>query len=285
MIEAVHHFEGIVNQVLGDGIMALFGAPIAHEDHAVRASYAALRMRAMPCAATPSTRDLMPRCRSASDSTPGEVVVRSVGNDLHMDYSAVGQTTHLAARMEQAATPGTILATVHTLRLIEGYVSARPLGPIPVKGLMATVEAYELEDRSPVRSRFQVSVTRGLTRFVGREAEMGQLRSLAARVGQGDGQLVALVGEPGIGKSRLARELAGSEDLRGWMVLASGTGGVRGEHAVPARRWFGQGLPRPRRPRQPRASPQERQGPPGGFRYGLAGRAGAPAGAPGRARG
>ncbi len=221
MMEAVHHFEGTVNQVLGDGIMALFGAPIAHEDHAVRASYAALQMRdGLRRYAQSRKADVPLQIRIGLNS--GEVVVRSIGNDLHMDYSAVGQTTHLAARMEQTASPGTILATAQTMRLTEGYVNARPLGPISVKGLAVTVEAYELEDRRPVRSRFQVSATRGLTRFVGRAAEMRQLRSLAARVGQGDGQLVALVGEPGVGKSRLARELAGTDDLRRWTVLTSG---------------------------------------------------------------
>jgi class 3 adenylate cyclase/tetratricopeptide (TPR) repeat protein len=221
MMEAVHHFEGTVNQVLGDGIMALFGAPIAHEDHAVRASYAALRMRDGVRRYSQSTAaDVPVQIRIGINS--GEVVVRSIGNDLHMEYSAVGQTTHLAARMEQTASPGTILATAHTLRLIEGYVSARPLGPIPVKGLAFMVEAGELEEPLAVRSRFQVSITRGLTRFVGRAAEMGQLRSLAARAGRGHGQLVALVGEAGVGKSRLARELAESDALRGWTVLASG---------------------------------------------------------------
>jgi class 3 adenylate cyclase/tetratricopeptide (TPR) repeat protein len=221
MMEAVHHFEGTVNQVLGDGIMALFGAPIAHEDHAVRASYAALRIR----------DGLLRHARRAGTDAPvqarvglnsGEVVVRSIGNDLHMDYSAVGQTTHLAARMEQTANPGAILVSADTFRLIEGYVSARPLGPIPVKGLAVMVEAYELEDRRPVSSRFQVSLNRGLTRFVGRDAEMRQIRSLASRVSRGHGQIVALVGEPGVGKSRLARELAGSDDVRGWTVLTGG---------------------------------------------------------------
>ena len=221
MMEAVHHFEGTVNQVLGDGIMALFGAPIAHEDHAVRASYAALRMRdGLRRYAQSTAADVPVQIRIGLNS--GEVVVGSIGNDLHMEYSAVGQTTHLAARMEQTASPGAILATVHTLRLIEGYVSTRLLGPIPVKGLAFAIEAGELEESRPVRSRFQVSIRRGLSRFVGREAEMRHLRSLAARVGCGQGQLVALVGEPGVGKSRLARELAESEDLRRWTILTSG---------------------------------------------------------------
>lgn len=223
MMEAVHRFGGTVNQVLGDGIMALFGAPLAHEDHAVRACYAALRMREMfrRYAATTLAEGGVPvQIRIGLNS--GEVVVRSIASDLRMDYSAVGQTTHLAARMEQAAAPGTILATAHTLRLVEGYIRATPLGPIAVKGLVAPAEIYEIEDRSPIRSRFQVSAARGLTRFVGREAEMQQLERLADRANRGSGQFVALVGEPGVGKSRLVQELTRSPHLEGWTVLASG---------------------------------------------------------------
>jgi class 3 adenylate cyclase len=123
MMDAVHRFEGTVNQVLGDGIMALFGAPIAHEDHALRACYAALAMQAAMRAMTEEmrrTRGLELRTRVGLNS--GEVVVRAIGNDLHMDYSAVGETTHLAARMEQLATPGSSRLTASTLRLVEGLV-------------------------------------------------------------------------------------------------------------------------------------------------------------------
>jgi class 3 adenylate cyclase len=145
MMQAVHRFEGTVNQVLGDGIMALFGAPIAHEDHALRACYAAL---AMQDAMRPYT-DEVRRCRGVElhlrvGLNSGEVVVRAIGNDLHMDYSAVGETTHLAARMEQMAMPGTIRLTAATLRLVEGLVRVNALGPVPVKGLMEPVEVFEL---------------------------------------------------------------------------------------------------------------------------------------------
>src|SRR5207247_2297122 len=132
MMDAVHRFEGTVNQVLGDGIMALFGAPIAHEDHALRACYAALAMQAAMRAYTEEVRrvqGLEMRIRVGLNS--GEVVVRAIGNDLHMDYSAVGETTHLAARMEQLATPGTIRLTVATLRLVEDLVQVQALGPVP----------------------------------------------------------------------------------------------------------------------------------------------------------
>src|SRR5712664_4210544 len=145
MMEAVHRYEGTVNQVLGDGIMALFGAPIAHEDHAARACYAALAMQdAMRRSADEvrRTHGLTVQLRVGLNS--GEVVVRAIGNDLHMDYSAIGQTTHLAARMEQLATPGSIRLTAETLRLAEGLVQVMALGPVPVKGLAEPVEVFEL---------------------------------------------------------------------------------------------------------------------------------------------
>src|ERR671935_2954309 len=141
MMDAVHRYEGTVNQVLGDGIMALFGAPIAHEDHALRACYAALAMQAAMRAYTDDirrSRGLELRIRVGLNS--GEVVVRAIGNDLHMDYSAVGETTHLAARMEQLASPGSILVTPEVLGLAEGYVQVNPLGPVKIKGLPQPVE-------------------------------------------------------------------------------------------------------------------------------------------------
>jgi class 3 adenylate cyclase len=145
MMAAVHHYEGTVNQVMGDGIMALFGAPLAHEDHAVRACYAALHMQeaiGRYAEALRRQQGLDVQIRLGLNS--GEVVVRSIGSDLHMDYTAVGQTTHLTARMEQLARPGTTLLTADTLRLVEGYVEVTPLGPVPVKGLPEPVEVYEL---------------------------------------------------------------------------------------------------------------------------------------------
>ena len=177
MMEAVHRYEGTVNQVMGDGIMALFGAPIAHEDHAVRACYAALAMQTSVkqyAAEVQRTRGVPIHIRVGLNS--GEVVVRSIGNDLHMDYTAVGQTTHLAARMEQMAMPGSILITADVLRLAEGYVQVTPLGPVPIKGLQEPAEVYEVTGAGPVRSRLQAAAARGLTRFVGRDTELDQLR-------------------------------------------------------------------------------------------------------------
>src|SRR5437879_5517308 len=177
MMEAVHRYEGTVNQVLGDGIMALFGAPIAHEDHAVRACYAALAMQAAVGRYAEEVRraqGLAVQMRVGLNA--GEVVVRTIGNDLHMDYSAIGQTTHLAARMEQLARPGTTLLTRETLRLVEGLVQVNALGPVPIRGLAEPVEVFELVGASALRGRFQAGVVRGLTRFVGRDRELVALR-------------------------------------------------------------------------------------------------------------
>ena len=142
-------YEGTVNQVMGDGIMALFGAPLAHEDHAVRACYAALGMQAAAQQyATEVQRTHGVPLQMRVGLNAGEVVVRAIGNDLHMDYSAIGQTTHLAARMEQMAMPGSILITPAVLGLAEGYVQVRSLGPVPVRGLDAPVEVFELAGRA-----------------------------------------------------------------------------------------------------------------------------------------
>jgi class 3 adenylate cyclase len=204
MIEAVHRFEGTVNQVMGDGIMALFGAPLAHEDHAVRACYAALRMQdAIKRYADDVRYEKGVTVRIRVGLNSGDVVVRAIGSDLRMDYTAVGQTTHLAARMEQLADPGSILLTPRTLQLAEGYVEVKPLGLVPVKGLAEPVDVYELSGANPIRSRFEAVTARGLTRFVGREDEMNQLRQAFDDAGAGHGQVVAVVGEPGVGKSRL----------------------------------------------------------------------------------
>jgi class 3 adenylate cyclase len=176
MMDAVHRYEGTVNQVMGDGIMALFGAPVAHEDHAVRACYAALRMQEAIRRYTENVRrahGVEVQIRVGLNS--GEVVVRSVGSDLRMDYTAVGQTTHLAARMEQLATPGTIRLTADTLGLAEGFVQVTPLGPVPIKGLGEPVEVFELVGAGAARTRLEAAVRRGLTRFVGRSAELDQL--------------------------------------------------------------------------------------------------------------
>ena len=222
MMDAVHRFEGTVNQVLGDGIMALFGAPLAHEDHALRACYAALTMQMAMHEYTEAVRrahGIELRIRVGLNA--GEVVVRAIGNDLHMDYSAVGQTTHLAARMEQLAMPGTIRLTAATLRLVEGLVRVQALGPIPIKGLTEPVEVFELIGASALRRRLQAAAARGLTRFVGREAELAALRQALDQAGAGHGQVVAVMGEAGVGKSRLVYESVHAHDTQRWRVLES----------------------------------------------------------------
>jgi class 3 adenylate cyclase/tetratricopeptide (TPR) repeat protein len=222
MMEAVHHYEGTVNQVMGDGIMALFGAPIAHEDHAVRACYAALRMQESVGKYAEEMRPshaAVVKIRVGLNS--GDVLVRAIGSDLHMDYTAVGQTSHLAARMEQLADPGAIAITPETLALTEGYIEVKLLGPVPVKGLPDPVEVYEVMGAGPARTRLQASARRGLTRFVGRDAELEQLRRAQQLAGDGHGQVAAIVGEAGVGKSRLLYEFTHSHRLQGWLVLES----------------------------------------------------------------
>jgi len=222
MMEAVHRYEGTVNQVMGDGIMALFGAPLAHEDHAVRACYAALRMQeSVKKYADEVRRSHAAVVKIRVGLNSGEVVVRAIGSDLHMDYTAVGQTTHLAARMEQLADPGAIVITPDTLGLAEGYVEVTSLGLVPVKGLADAMETYEVTGAGSARTRLQVSARRGLTRFVGRDAELEQLRRVQQLAGNGHGQVAAIVGEAGVGKSRLLYEFTHSHRLQGWLVLES----------------------------------------------------------------
>jgi len=223
MMAAVHRYEGTVNQVMGDGIMALFGAPLAHEDHATRGCYAALQMQeSIKSYAEEVRHSLGVAVRIRVGLNSGEVIVRTIRSDLRMDYTAVGQTTHLASRMEQLADPGRILLTTGTLALAEGFVETRPLGPTPVKGLAGPVEVYELVGAGPARSRLRAAAARGLTRFVGRAAEMGHLVGAMRRAADRHGQLVAVLGEAGVGKSRLCHEFTHSADARQWVVLETG---------------------------------------------------------------
>jgi class 3 adenylate cyclase/tetratricopeptide (TPR) repeat protein len=222
MMEAVHRYEGTVNHVLGDGIVALFGAPLAHEDHAVRACYAALRMQdtiQRYAHGVLHSEGIPIRIRVGLDS--GEVVVRTIGSDLRMDYTVLGQTVNVAARMEQMALPGSILISSNTLALAEGYIQVKPLGPIKVKGLDDPLEVYEMTEASTVRSRLHAAAARGLTRFVGRVNELDLLRRALERARNGHGQVVAVVGEAGVGKSRLYWEFTHSHRAAGWLVVES----------------------------------------------------------------
>ena len=188
----------------------------------MRACYAALRMQeSVKKYADEVRRSHAAVVKIRVGLNSGEVVVRAIGSDLHMDYTAVGQTTHLAARMEQIADPGAIVIAPDTLGLVEGYVEVKSLGPVPVKGLAATVEAYEVTGAGPARTRLQAAVRRGLTRFVGRDAELEQLRRAQQLAGTGHGQVAAIIGEAGVGKSRLVYEFTHSHRLQDWLVLES----------------------------------------------------------------
>jgi predicted ATPase/class 3 adenylate cyclase len=222
MMEGVHRYEGTVNHVLGDGIVALFGAPLAHEDHAIRACYAALRMQETVKGYAEDVRHsegILIQIRVGLSS--GEVVVRSIGNDLRMDYTVVGQTTNVAARMEQMAAPGSILISADTLALADGYVQVKPLGPFKVKGLEDPLEVYEVVGATTVRSRLQAAAARGLTRFVGRDGELEQLTQALEQARAGHGRVLAVVGEPGVGKSRLYWEFTHSRCTQGWLIVES----------------------------------------------------------------
>jgi class 3 adenylate cyclase/tetratricopeptide (TPR) repeat protein len=224
MMDAVHRFEGTVSRTLGDGIMALFGAPIAHEDHAVRACYAALALQdGMRRYAEEVRREHGIGMEARVGLNSGEVVVRLISDDLHMDYTAMGQTVHLASRLEQLASGGATVLSPETVRLVEGYVRLRSLGPVSIKGLAESVEAFELLGTGAFRTRLQAAATRGLTRLVGRQAELDGLHRALEHARHGHGQIVALVGEPGVGKSRLVWELTHSHRTQDWTVLEAGS--------------------------------------------------------------
>jgi class 3 adenylate cyclase/tetratricopeptide (TPR) repeat protein len=220
MMDAVHRYEGTVNQVLGDGIMALFGAPLAHEDHAVRACYAALAMQ-----------EEMRRHREKMGQSDelglqigiglnsGEVVVRSISNDLNVDYSALGHTTHMAARMQELAAGGTTLITASTLRQVEGFVQLRSIGAVQVKGVSRPVEAFEVVAATAARTRVQAAAVRGLTPLVGRRIEIEVFSKVMEEAGSGKGRILSMVGEPGLGKSRLVHEFTRHQLRPGWLVL------------------------------------------------------------------
>ena len=223
MIEAVHRYEGTVNQVMGDGIMALFGAPLAHEDHAVRACSAALWMQESVkrhAEAVSSTVGVTLQIRVGLNS--GEVVVRSIRNDLHMDYSAIGQTTHLAARMEQIAAPGTILATARTAKLVEGQIHTTALEPTAVKGVKHLVHVFAVEGYAH-RHWWHSPIARGRTPFLGRERELDDLYRALTEVGDGRGQVAGVAGEAGIGKSRFCYEFLRSAEELGCRIVAGHT--------------------------------------------------------------
>jgi len=202
----VHRFEGTINQYTGDGVMALFGAPVAHEDSPRRAVHAALGMqRALRAYGEElqAQRGLALQIRIGLNT--GLVVVGKIGDDLRMDYTAVGDTTNLAARMQQMARPGSVLVSEATHRAVGGFFEALDLGEMPVKG-HTPVRAFEVLRPRGRRMRFDVAVERGLTPLVGRERELGLLLDRFSEAKAGRGQMVFITGEAGIGKSRLVLE-------------------------------------------------------------------------------
>ncbi len=205
--DGVHRFEGTVNQYTGDGIMALFGAPIAHEDHAQRACYAALHLRDRLRQYADELR-LDPGVNFAFriGLNSGEVVVGKIGDDLRMDYTAQGHTVGLAQRMEQLAPADGIAVSQYTYKPVAGFFNARALGPTPVKGVATPIEVFILQDVGQHRIRLDISRARGLSRFVGRSEETDVLETALARSREGAGRVAAVVGEPGVGKSRLCAE-------------------------------------------------------------------------------
>ncbi len=208
MMDAVHRYEGYVAQALGDGIFALFGAPIAHEDHPQRALYAALRMQEEMRRYSDELRRTgrAPLPMRVGVNT-GEVVLRSIRkDDLHADYVPIGHSTNLAARMEQLAAPGSILVTAYIHKLTDGYFTFKDLGPTQIKGVEEPLNIYEVLGVGPLRTRLQVAARRGLTRFVGRQREMESLQQALTQAKAGHGQIVGTMGEPGLGKSRLFYE-------------------------------------------------------------------------------
>jgi class 3 adenylate cyclase len=207
LTDGVHRFEGTVNQYTGDGIMALFGAPIAHEDHAQRACYAALRLNTelgRYADELRRTKGLNFSVRMGLNS--GEVIVGKIGDDLRMDYTAQGHTVGLAARVEEIAAADRTYLTQHTAKLVEGYCRLGDLGEFNVKGVKDPLQVYELQGVGALRTRLEVSASRGLVRFVGRHGEMEQLRGAWEAAQAGHGQIVGVVGEAGVGKSRLVYE-------------------------------------------------------------------------------
>ncbi|WP_042885460.1 adenylate/guanylate cyclase domain-containing protein [Cupriavidus necator] len=220
MMEAVHHYEGYVAKALGDGILALFGAPIAHEDHALRALFAALRMQeTMRCHSDRVQQDLGVALQIRVGVHTGEVVVRSIRkDDLRTEYDPVGPTIHIAARMEGVATPSSIVVSESTHRLTEGYFEFKALGQTPIKGVRDPLAVYEVLGLGALRTRLQVGAHRGLARFVGRETELERLTEAFELAKAGQGQIVAVVGEAGVGKSRLFHEFKACSK-KGCMVL------------------------------------------------------------------
>jgi class 3 adenylate cyclase len=207
LMDEIHKYEGTINQFTGDGVMALFGAPVAHEDHAQRACYAALSIqKALGEYGEKIEKDTGVEFKMRIGLNSGPVIVGAIGDDLRMDYTAVGDTTNLAARMESTAAPGAILISSNTHRLVRDFFEFQPLGKIEVKGKERAQDAYELLRAAQIETRIEAAAAKGLTKFVGRKRERTSLMEAFEKVRSGLGQIVSIVGEAGVGKSRLLLE-------------------------------------------------------------------------------
>ncbi len=207
LMDEIHRYEGTVNQFTGDGVMALFGAPVAHEDHAQRACHAVLGIqKSMEGYSEKIKKEFRVDFKTRLGLNSGPVVVGSIGDDLRMDYTAVGDTTNLAARMESIAQPDKCFASRNTYNLARDYFIFEPLGKVEIKGKKEFQEIYQLIKSSEVKTRIAASVAKGLTKFVGRENSVGSLKKALEIAQSGSGQVVGIVGEAGVGKSRLLLE-------------------------------------------------------------------------------
>ena len=256
MIDAVRRYDGYVVQSTGDGIFALFGAPVAREDHPQRALYTAMRMQDEIRRYSARLRaEGRPPIQIRAGANSGEVVVRTIKTGAtHTEYTPIGHTVNLASRLQSLANAGATVISDSTRKLVEGYFALRPLGPAHVKGISEPINVHEVVGLGPLRTRLQRSAGRGLSKFVGRAKEKEALKSAAVRARSGAGQIVAVVAEPGVGKSRLFFEFK-AEVQSEWTVLEAfsvshGKGSaylpivellhsyfeISGEDSVPARR-------------------------------------------------
>ncbi len=208
LMDEIHKYEGTINQFTGDGVMALFGAPLAHEDHAQRACHAALAIqKAVGQYSKGLKEELSVDFRMRIGLNSGLVVVGSIGDDLRMDYTAIGDTINLAARLQQAATPDEVWMSPDTRNLVQGFFHDEPVGEIELKGKAQPQKVFRVVSEHPgIRTRFDAGIARGMTTFVGRRPEIETLKTAFDRVKEGEAQVVDVVGEAGVGKSRLVYE-------------------------------------------------------------------------------
>jgi class 3 adenylate cyclase/tetratricopeptide (TPR) repeat protein len=230
LCEGVHRFEGTVDKFTGDGVMAIFGAPIAHEDHAPRACFAALHLQErLADFAAELRREQGLNLSTRIGLNSGEVVVGTIGEDLSLEYTAIGHTVGLAQRMEALAEPNRTYLTAHTAELVSGYLALKDLGEFTIKGASRPLQVFELAGVGDARTRLEISQRRGFSRFVGRQDEYAVLETALRRTLEGDGQVVGVVGEAGVGKSRLCHEVV-ERARRDGIPVYHAAGSAHGQH-------------------------------------------------------